>query len=1229
MDTSQGGKRQNWHNDDLNYAMQPSYQPVLRKYIYSHSGRYRQVQTDPYIREFGLKQPPLIQQLRKILYDYQDDALLKEIIQNADDAGATEVKLVYDGRRINRKCDERFPFRKFFQAPALCVYNNEIFNEKDWEGVTLIYSSVKENDLLKVGRFGLGFKSIFHLTDHVCIISDNRILLIDPFQDEKGRKVCASISLSDVRNCKLFSVEDILKALNGIFGMSKSVFDDGKYPGTIFWFPLRERPSSLSDALYDQHKIESLFKSLQIESTKNLLFLKYLERLEIYILGTKRNSTCLQGDEVVANVESVNSDATGESTESIYARTGVSEGPVLELVFKLEVVDDKNMLEKRRNFLKHIEKLNEHANSDVVCDYNISFKESVKTSGSSVFDTRAETWIVLNLFKVTDMSPSLENLTKMSSCSYRPYVSVATPLKPDNRPFKGHVFCFLPLPQEPKSITGLPVHLNAFFALSQNRRQIKWPSAELEESGMHTDRDLVWNQLLLSEILPYAYALLLRRIVSYSQENTGLQDIVHTLYRSIPDVGMMERRLFKLAKCLFSFIVNDNIFFTANNGGRWINSSKAVFTNFDSFSEDIESISKSVVKILVMYNQNYVQLPEHVQRSLSQFMRFKYFAPEDLSRLLLQNEQYKHLLPEDKLNLLKYFFRYESYIFLKDKELLPLRDGSFTIFSYDLRKVSPVYILDEDTVDLFPGLESKFLLPSISSTMKKHFKAMIKSEYFQVSPLTMETAACLIEHSIRLNARSYEEKVNISGTCLEESWIQKVWKFILTQNCIRLFENIPVVPKYEKRNSEIELLRLTDKLIVKDYPGTLHPLPQGVCEALSHLSVTVLESFPNWLSLDALKKYIFFPTSSSFVMLLDRLQIELQRKGNNTVLEDFNKNCPIEARKELVKYLGKLETSSWTVNSKTLVRQLKLFTESYNCQNHHNEIYSLVSLSENDKITQAKTIPIRLPYRVIVANPDDAKLALHIGVQKLDPVQINIDILKNVKQGHYSKEEVNIFLLFIFDNYDLYQNNVDLVQNLKITPFLKSRINSLECTVGDLFDPTPSQLQQLFLMEDKFPKSFCEEPYISILRRLGLKVNVTFDDLIETAAILHRLSVAKITREIIGVKAKAFMQMMETKARKSYGAVESRISSLKTLKCILWMKQKPTGFPKMIPWFKMDTTLLKPTEVLSDRHIHLVASVMPLVNCSNYTFLAKLFQWNRLPPLDRVLEQLETIITTY
>ena len=50
------------------------------------------------------------------------------------------------------------------QGPALYAYNNALFDEDDWRGIRMLSQSIKHSDPLKVGHFGIGFKSVFHLT---------------------------------------------------------------------------------------------------------------------------------------------------------------------------------------------------------------------------------------------------------------------------------------------------------------------------------------------------------------------------------------------------------------------------------------------------------------------------------------------------------------------------------------------------------------------------------------------------------------------------------------------------------------------------------------------------------------------------------------------------------------------------------------------------------------------------------------------------------------------------------------------------------------------------------------------------------------------------------------------------------------------------------------------------------------------------------------------------------
>ena len=124
-------------------------------------------------------QPPLIKQLRKILDEYPDGGqILKEIIQNAEDAEASQMKILYDERCVNQSDGSKGKsFQKYFKGPALCVYNNAQFTKEDWQGIQMINSSVKEFDPVKIGRFGLGFKSVFHITDYPMIISGNKMLV--------------------------------------------------------------------------------------------------------------------------------------------------------------------------------------------------------------------------------------------------------------------------------------------------------------------------------------------------------------------------------------------------------------------------------------------------------------------------------------------------------------------------------------------------------------------------------------------------------------------------------------------------------------------------------------------------------------------------------------------------------------------------------------------------------------------------------------------------------------------------------------------------------------------------------------------------------------------------------------------------------------------------------------------------------------------------------------------
>ena len=61
---------------------------------------------------------------------------------------------------------KQFLFKNFekYQGPALYAWNNSIFQDRDFESLCDIRNSSKKDNAHKVGKFGLGFLSVFHLT---------------------------------------------------------------------------------------------------------------------------------------------------------------------------------------------------------------------------------------------------------------------------------------------------------------------------------------------------------------------------------------------------------------------------------------------------------------------------------------------------------------------------------------------------------------------------------------------------------------------------------------------------------------------------------------------------------------------------------------------------------------------------------------------------------------------------------------------------------------------------------------------------------------------------------------------------------------------------------------------------------------------------------------------------------------------------------------------------------
>lgn len=118
--------------------------------------------------------------------------ILKEFLQNADDAGARALQFVLD---LRTHPAERLPDHRMHAlcGPALLVANDARFTPEDLQAIRRISESSKTDSGPKTGRFGLGFNTAYNLTDHPAFVTNDGIFCFDPHRnavahgDEHGR----------------------------------------------------------------------------------------------------------------------------------------------------------------------------------------------------------------------------------------------------------------------------------------------------------------------------------------------------------------------------------------------------------------------------------------------------------------------------------------------------------------------------------------------------------------------------------------------------------------------------------------------------------------------------------------------------------------------------------------------------------------------------------------------------------------------------------------------------------------------------------------------------------------------------------------------------------------------------------------------------------------------------------------------------------------------------------
>uniref|UniRef100_A0A8C2FV99 Sacsin molecular chaperone n=1 Tax=Cyprinus carpio TaxID=7962 RepID=A0A8C2FV99_CYPCA len=1151
---------------------------------------------------FGQTTPPLVDFLKDILRRYPEGGqILKELIQNAEDAGATEVKFMYDETEYGVESLWSHDMAQY-QGTALYVYNDAVFTTEDWNGIQEIARSRKREDPLKVGRFGIGFNSVYHITDVPSIFSGDQIAMLDPHQvlfgvHESGQ--CWNLK-SDIK--EITELNDQFAPYFGLLGSSEKTIKDGNFPGTLFRFPLRMKPSQLSNNIYNKEKVLELFESFKVDADTVLLFLKSVQKVSLHVResdGTER------------------------------------------MLFQVTASDSEEDKMERPNSLKTLgQAIDSYSNgvlsSSVTC---ATYQLSIEVRDETAKETQKTTWLVCNGVGGRGMCGELDSLA--DDLKFIPTIGIALPLtlidedKGATCSFSGRAFCFLPLPLGEESMTGLPVHVSGFFGLTDNRRSIKW-----REVDQWRDPAALWNELLIVTVIPRAYFTLImetiRRIQTKKDQDFPLSP--RGIYGAWPDPNRIRARWKPILEPLFNDLLQQPVIYSLN--GSWVQMDETIFSDLDSSMDTTET----VIKYLQSSGMMLAQVPEYIDAVLTMFVTkpgsLRRVTPSFVRQTL---RKCRHRgSSNEKLLLLEFILSDSCYNDLIGLELLPLQDETFAVFSSSVNDKDAMYIASEEFPrSLYPGLEGRFVLESIAPHVMTSLKEAAKSrvqQYLwgcsgrpctQVQVLTPERSARLIKEVLTTTWPSRDFAVQWYPGDQEKqhpsaSWLKMIWKhlYINFPDDLSVFEDLPLIPNVPLTDTldSLELLRLKTPspiVLVNEEEG---PPSDDLLEVMKKLGCVILKQLDPCLHHPLLKNYLHQSSPSTLLQIMDR--------SSSQRLASQVSSFSVKQKVALRSFLAGL--TDVTEKEKRIIQELPIFDRVGQNSKTDPSLFTLLKGARALHHTAKHPLDVKMSINVVDCS-DEATIRLIklLNIEQVKSTECLKVIIQDIEKGFYTKEEVTKIMLWALTHLSFLKNeNKAVISWISSLKFIYTASENPHSPT-DFFDPELEILQNLFFMEEKTrfpPDDYTSSPdVLHSLRQLGLKNEVQLGekDVLQVARKIEELQGnSKPDWNPILMKAKTLLTILnkQTKLVKS-SEVQT---NLQKLKWVPVCKDRPLNYPKSLAWRGDSCNISSLSEMCDISHAVLVGSSVALVERTS-AGMKNALKCSLEPQVDQVLHHLKAV----
>lgn len=872
------------------------------------------------------------------------------------------------------------------------------------------------------------------ITDLPIIVSGKRLALFDPQLKLDGNKGGRSFPLSEL----VTASSDIISPLNGLAAFDPHLVSEEGYPHTIFRLPLRTTPSCLSEKVYDIQMLQVLLEGLREEAKYLLLFLKSVCKIEVIHISRSANENILFSVEI-----SPDDFATVKSVRDSFIR------------------DIREAYDRQTYYISEV--ISYTATFSVVVTDNIPSKNQSGTSR----------WLVTNTVGSAD--------TKIQNAASEQHTFpwVGTVLELGDKPVKGRIFCFLPLPMETSS--GLPVHVNGTFGLNDERRSLKWPGSERKN-----DAAANWNKILVTELLPPCYIMLLLEAKKHLSQQQ--------FYDVWPNPKFIEKsksEFVDILQPLFSSLFKLPVVWTECNNfgqqmGEWIEVSKATFIN------ESKTPLPSVLKpVLSNCGLQLVTVPSIVWKVLK-FANQKIKEVSQMSvraQLRSKPDSYFNVDPIEKKEILAYCLSDNCHNDLQGLNLLPLVSTNFSSFDKQA-----VYLCSSGYPrSLLPNLEGKLVELSGDSELETSLQSSLKqvalSQRTRLKCLTEKEVASLLKQVLPSDWHGIS-LASMPHPCLPLTWLETFWIWVKDKN-LDLFRNQLLVPCYSSTARSLSKFHLAPLSIAQPLLYTSNPCSEHVLSALYKMNVRVcIKSEFDFVKHKNLAKYVKQLSNGNNV--LDAIH-------SQNSFKDLVFTCD-EADGMRVLLATSVSPLSLSRTRKEVLENLSIFSSAPNSSGALHSYYSASKASVINKPLGESSnwidIISNLPPSFILFSCKYHHQMNLLHALKVpfpsDYVFLNEYVFPLIRNGSFPDDLIDGIMAKVLDNFralNSREQNSNLIGCLRSFSFVKTRHNR-KCP-PNLLEPS-SRNKALYNGEDVFPL----DPYnlldrIELLKYCGLQTTVT------------------------------------------------------------------------------------------------------------------------------------------